>query len=120
MAIQQRFDRRDSETAFVRLRSMLGYKRQATPTPALSRREPHVTDVMAQRGRVFHMALEHEYVDTGECHWHPEVPEQWPRLGDVVKYRDNVHATPEEYHGNFDFNRWFPMPLQSLFRRSFS
>ncbi|TMA91585.1 MAG: ergothioneine biosynthesis protein EgtB [Deltaproteobacteria bacterium] len=31
-------------------------------------------------------------VDTGECHWHPEVPEQWPSLGDVVAYRDNVRG----------------------------
>jgi hypothetical protein len=31
-------------------------------------------------------------VDTGECHWHPEVPEEWPRLGDVVAYRDNVRG----------------------------
>ncbi|HEY3153799.1 MAG TPA: hypothetical protein VGK65_19220, partial [Candidatus Binatia bacterium] len=31
-------------------------------------------------------------VDTGECHWHPDVPEQWPSLGDVVAYRDNVRG----------------------------
>ena len=29
-------------------------------------------------------------VDTGECHWHPEVPDAWPRLADILEYRDNV------------------------------
>lgn len=29
-------------------------------------------------------------VDTGECHWHPEVPEAWPSLSDTSAYRDNV------------------------------
>ena len=29
-------------------------------------------------------------VDTGECHWHPEVPEEWPSLEQTVKYRDRV------------------------------
>lgn len=29
-------------------------------------------------------------VDTGECHWHPEVPERWPSLDEVLAYRDNV------------------------------
>ena len=29
-------------------------------------------------------------VDTGECHWHPEVPDAWPSLADVLEYRDNV------------------------------
>ena len=29
-------------------------------------------------------------VDTGECHWHPEVPEDWPSLGDTLEYRDQV------------------------------
>ena len=29
-------------------------------------------------------------VDTGECHWHPEVPEDWPSLGDTLEYRDKV------------------------------
>jgi ergothioneine biosynthesis protein EgtB len=29
-------------------------------------------------------------VDTGECHWHPEVPDAWPSLSDTVEYRDNV------------------------------
>jgi len=29
-------------------------------------------------------------VDTGECHWHPEVPDAWPSLADILEYRDNV------------------------------
>src|SRR4029434_10092893 len=29
-------------------------------------------------------------VDTGECHWHPEVPDKWPTLKQTVKYRDQV------------------------------
>ena len=29
-------------------------------------------------------------VDTGECHWHPEVPDQWPPLDETVTYRDRV------------------------------
>lgn len=29
-------------------------------------------------------------VDTGECHWHPEVPDEWPSLADTVAYRDRV------------------------------
>jgi len=32
-------------------------------------------------------------VDTGECHWHPDVPEKWPQLEQVLEYRDLVrHA----------------------------
>lgn len=32
-------------------------------------------------------------VDTGECHWHPDVPEKWPALEHVIEYRDRVrHA----------------------------
>ena len=31
-------------------------------------------------------------VDTGECHWHPEVPEQWPTLAATVAYRDRVRS----------------------------
>jgi ergothioneine biosynthesis protein EgtB len=29
-------------------------------------------------------------VDTGECHWHPEVPDEWPSLAATVDYRDRV------------------------------
>jgi ergothioneine biosynthesis protein EgtB len=29
-------------------------------------------------------------VDTGECHWHPDVPEHWPELSEVLHYRDRV------------------------------
>jgi ergothioneine biosynthesis protein EgtB len=29
-------------------------------------------------------------VDTGECHWHPEVPDEWPALRAILHYRDNV------------------------------
>ena len=29
-------------------------------------------------------------IDTGECHWHPEVPDRWPSLGATQEYRDNV------------------------------
>src|SRR6185503_18680552 len=29
-------------------------------------------------------------VDTGECHWHPEVPEEWPDLAETFAYRDQV------------------------------
>jgi ergothioneine biosynthesis protein EgtB len=32
-------------------------------------------------------------VDTGECHWHPDVPEEWPALGKVLKYRDRVRES---------------------------
>ena len=31
-------------------------------------------------------------VDTGECHWHPEIPEQWPSLAETIAYRDNVRG----------------------------
>lgn len=31
-------------------------------------------------------------VDTGECHWHPEVPEEWPKLADTLMYRDKVRG----------------------------
>ena len=31
-------------------------------------------------------------VDSGECHWHPEVPDQWPSLEQTVAYRDRVRA----------------------------
>src|SRR4249920_713683 len=31
-------------------------------------------------------------VDTGECHWHPEVPERWPTLAETRAYRDNVRG----------------------------
>jgi ergothioneine biosynthesis protein EgtB len=31
-------------------------------------------------------------VDTGECHWHPGVPEVWPSLKDTLAYRDSVRA----------------------------
>jgi ergothioneine biosynthesis protein EgtB len=29
-------------------------------------------------------------VDTGECHWHPDVPNEWPSLDATVDYRDKV------------------------------
>jgi ergothioneine biosynthesis protein EgtB len=29
-------------------------------------------------------------VDTGECHWHPEVPDAWPSLSAALEYRDCV------------------------------
>jgi len=29
-------------------------------------------------------------VDTGECHWHPQVPDRWPTLDETVNYRDQV------------------------------
>lgn len=31
-------------------------------------------------------------VDTGECHWHPEVPDEWPSLHETLVYRDRVRA----------------------------
>ena len=31
-------------------------------------------------------------VDTGECHWHPEVPEEWPSLQETAQYRDQVRG----------------------------
>jgi ergothioneine biosynthesis protein EgtB len=31
-------------------------------------------------------------VDTGECHWHPDVPEEWPSLAETLEYRDNVRG----------------------------
>jgi len=31
-------------------------------------------------------------VDTGECHWHPEVPQAWPNLADTLEYRDRVRG----------------------------
>jgi ergothioneine biosynthesis protein EgtB len=31
-------------------------------------------------------------VDTGECHWHPEAPVEWPKFEAVSEYRDNVRA----------------------------
>jgi ergothioneine biosynthesis protein EgtB len=31
-------------------------------------------------------------VDTGECHAHPEVPQSWPDLMEVLEYRDRVRA----------------------------
>lgn len=32
-------------------------------------------------------------VDTGDCHWHPDVPDEWPALGTVLKYRDQVRES---------------------------
>ncbi len=32
-------------------------------------------------------------VDTGECHWHPDVPEEWPSLDATGAYRDKVRAS---------------------------
>src|ERR1700752_3052022 len=29
-------------------------------------------------------------VDTGECHWHPDIPEAWPTLKETLDYRDKV------------------------------
>lgn len=29
-------------------------------------------------------------VDTGECHWHPDVPDRWPTLKETAAYRDHV------------------------------
>lgn len=35
-------------------------------------------------------------VDTGECHWHPEVPDAWPSMAVTIEYRDQVrHALLE-------------------------
>jgi len=31
-------------------------------------------------------------VDTGECHWHPEVPDEWPTLQQTKAYRDRVRG----------------------------
>jgi ergothioneine biosynthesis protein EgtB len=31
-------------------------------------------------------------VDTGECHWHPAVPEKWPSPAETVEYRNNVRG----------------------------
>ncbi len=31
-------------------------------------------------------------VDTGECHWHPDVPQRWPSLGETIFYRDEVRG----------------------------
>lgn len=31
-------------------------------------------------------------VDTGECHWHPDVPEDWPSLAATIDYRDQVRG----------------------------
>lgn len=31
-------------------------------------------------------------VDTGECHWHPEVPERWPSIAETFVYRDQVRG----------------------------
>jgi ergothioneine biosynthesis protein EgtB len=32
-------------------------------------------------------------VDTGECHWHPDVPDEWPSLIETLRYRDRVRST---------------------------
>jgi ergothioneine biosynthesis protein EgtB len=31
-------------------------------------------------------------VDTGECHWHPDVPNEWPHVEVVFDYRDKVRG----------------------------
>jgi ergothioneine biosynthesis protein EgtB len=31
-------------------------------------------------------------VDTGECHWHPDVPEEWPTLKQTEEYRNRVRG----------------------------
>jgi ergothioneine biosynthesis protein EgtB len=31
-------------------------------------------------------------VDTGECHWHPEVPGEWPTIRQTKEYRDQVRG----------------------------
>jgi hypothetical protein len=28
----------------------------------------------------------------GECHWHPDVPDEWPTLRETVAYRDKVRG----------------------------
>jgi ergothioneine biosynthesis protein EgtB len=35
-------------------------------------------------------------VDTGECHWHPNVPDEWPRLSEILEYRDRVRLALTE------------------------
>jgi ergothioneine biosynthesis protein EgtB len=32
-------------------------------------------------------------VDTGECHWHPEVPDEWPSLAATLAYRNKVRGS---------------------------
>lgn len=32
-------------------------------------------------------------IDTGNCHPHPDVPEGWPDIAEIVAYRDNVRAS---------------------------
>jgi gamma-glutamyl hercynylcysteine S-oxide synthase len=31
-------------------------------------------------------------VDTGECHWHPDVPDEWPSLAATLDYRDEARG----------------------------
>ena len=31
-------------------------------------------------------------VDTGECHWHPEIPDEWPTIRQTKEYRDRVRG----------------------------
>ena len=32
-------------------------------------------------------------VDTGECHWHPDIPDEWPTLRQTVAYRDKIRGS---------------------------
>jgi ergothioneine biosynthesis protein EgtB len=48
-------------------------------------------------------------VDTGECHWHPEVPDEWPDLAETVTYRDRVRrALLDELGGSLSQGRSAP------------
>jgi ergothioneine biosynthesis protein EgtB len=38
-------------------------------------------------------------VDTGECHWHPEVPDAWPDLAETLVYRDRVRGALLDFLG---------------------
>ena len=64
-------------------------------------------------------------VDTGECHWHPDVPDEWPGLAETIAYRDKVRRAllesieavirSDSTHGMARDGRVFQMVLEHEF-----
>jgi ergothioneine biosynthesis protein EgtB len=51
-------------------------------------------------------------VDTGECHWHPDVPDHWPSLRQTVDYRDKVRAAVLDSLEVLEDSRWGDLMAQ--------
>ncbi len=51
----------------------------------------HWPSINARFDEIFSRGIDPD-VDSGACHTHPEVPENWPSLAEVLRYRDRVRA----------------------------